>query len=170
MAELFAFFGYSLASHTFLHLPFEPYILSVAQDFSPWLVTVVATAGVVCGELLNLELVRRFYRLAALQKNVVQHHLFQWTLQKFQRFPFLITALFALTPLPNDLVRVIAPAADYARWRYALALACGTLPRCFALAYFGAAWKIPKIYLWYSIAIIAIIAGTGMLWRLRKKY
>ena len=60
------------------------------------------------------------------------------------RYPFAITVLFSLTPLPISIVRILAPAVGFPVRRYMLAQIVGRFPRFYLLAWIGHTVPIPS--------------------------
>ena len=55
-------------------------------------------------------------------RQALQHPMVQRAIRWFNRAPFLTTFIFALTPLPDWALRLVAPAAGYPVARYLLAM------------------------------------------------
>ncbi len=143
---------------------YEPVLILFGRMYSPLLIALLGTLGDLYVEYLDYHLFRRlggFGPYAALQ----QRPLFARAVALFRRRPFFTVWIFAFTPLPDWMIRLIAPAAGYSIPRYLLAMALGRLPQFWLLAAIGAWWQ-PGARL-----LVGIAAGTtalmigAVLWR-----
>ncbi|HEY7683080.1 MAG TPA: VTT domain-containing protein [Gemmatimonadales bacterium] len=137
----------------FLPCAYEPVLLGFGRLYPPVLIALLGTAGNLYVEYLDYHLFRRlggFGPYAALQRNP----LFAWGVALFRRRPFLLVWLVAWSPLPDWMIRLIAPAAGYSVPRYLLAMGLGRIPRFWFLAAVGAWWQ-PD-----SRLVLAIIGGS----------
>ena len=73
-------------------------------------------------------------------RQALQHPMVQRAIRWFNRAPFLTTFIFALTPLPDWALRLVAPAAGYSVARYLLAMGLGRFPNFLVFAAAGAVW------------------------------
>ena len=70
----------------------------------------------------------------------LQHPMVQRAIRWFNRAPFLTTFVFALTPLPDSAIRLVAPAAGYPVPRYLIAMGLGRFPNFLLFASAGTVW------------------------------
>ncbi len=118
------------------------FILGGTPGFNPWIVGVVAGAGSAIGEMTSYalgrggrEAVKRKYG-----RNLRRAH--EWA-EKHGVFPVII--LFAATPLPFDIIGVLAGMIKYDFRRFFLATLIGKIIAGWALAwagYYGMAWML----------------------------
>src|SRR5437867_692275 len=85
------------------------------------------------------------------------------SLAAFLRAPFWTTALVIFSPIPDSVVRILAPLGGYPMARFLGAIALGRFPRLLLIAGFGVLVPIPTpVLLVASIAILAVgVGGRG---------
>lgn len=135
---------------------YEPVLMMFGRMYPSLLVAAVGTAANAYIEFVNYRMFAAMDRLA-LYRRLTAHPLFARATRWFARRPFLTTWLFAWSPLPDWIVRLLAPAARYDVRRYLLALALGRLPRFWVIAALGVWFRIPLGWL------IGIAAGSLLL-------
>lgn len=121
---------------------FEPLIMAVAQYEGPWAVTLTSSAVYMYMEYLNWHL----YRWVLTRDRLAGFRAKPWvrkTVGYFGQWPFFTVVFFALTPLPFWVARILAILHSYSLGRFMAATAIGRVPRFFAYAWFGSAFKIP---------------------------
>lgn len=64
---------------------------------------------------------------------------YKWATEKFKKWGFWAVIVFAFTPLPMDLIGVIAGGLKYNLKKFFLGTLIGKIPRNIIIAYFGAA-------------------------------
>src|SRR3989339_1153419 len=136
VVQLFLFFLYAVGANTLLHLPTEPAVLTAAKHHSDVLVVLFRASAAARGEYLNLLFLRRLYLSRVLEAVVVKNVLFQKSLRWFQIAPFSVTVIFAFTPLPFDVIRLLAPASSFPLASYLAAVVCGRTPRYVRFSWF----------------------------------
>jgi membrane protein YqaA with SNARE-associated domain len=150
----------------FLPAAYEPVLIAFGRLYPPLLIALLGTAGDLYIEYLDYHLFRclgGFGPYAALQR----HPLFARAVAQFRRRPFLTVWCFAWSPLPDWMIRLIAPAANFPLPRYLLAMALGRLPRFWLLASLGAWWQPdPALLLCIAAASTTVLLGA-VLWRRR---
>jgi membrane protein YqaA with SNARE-associated domain len=134
---------------------FEPIIMEAAKYERPIWVTVVAAVGYMYMEYLNWHayswvLDRR--RLAAFREHRWTHRAVGY----FSRRPFWTVVLFAFTPLPFWVARILAILHAYPLGRFMTATIVGRGPRWFLYAWFGSAFRIP------TLLLVAIMVGGSL--------
>ena len=135
---------------------FEPLIMEAAKYASALSVAVVGTAVYMLMEYLNYHLyawVLTRERFRALR----DRPWVQRSVGFFARAPFLTVVVFAFSPLPFWVVRILSIYRGYSVRRFMLACTVGRFPRILAYAALGAALAIPSVFL----ALVAV--GTGVL-------
>lgn len=126
----------------FLPAAYEPMLLAFGRLYPPLLVGVVGAAANLYVEFLDYHLFRAMAGIRPYRR-LQEHPLFARAVRWFSRAPFTTTWVFAWSPLPDWMVRMIAPAAGYPAGRYLLAMGLGRLPRFWFLAAVGARFAIP---------------------------
>jgi uncharacterized membrane protein YdjX (TVP38/TMEM64 family) len=144
---------------------FEPLIMEAAKHSGPLEVTLVGLGVYLYMEYLNWHLYRWVLdrrRLQALKQK-------RWIIRSveyFARAPFVTTVVFAFTPLPFWVARVLAIYNTYPLARFMGATALGRLPRIFLYAWLGATLSLPSILL-ATAAIGATVIVVA--WRVSKR-
>ena len=142
LGGLFLLTLYCIPTNSIFPLPHEPGILYFAQFYDPLWIAIAATIASVVMSFADYAMVGAWMRHPKL--GAVQHtRVFRWAVRWMKRWPFAIVTLFSLTPLPIQVVRILAPASGYPIKRYIAAQALGRLPRFYALAWLGAAIRFP---------------------------
>jgi hypothetical protein len=143
---------------------FEPLIIEAAKYSSAIWVTLVGLAVYMLMESLNYVLyasVLRHRRLDSLR----QHRWSQRSVDYFARSPFLTVWVFAFTPLPFWVARLMAIFHHYRFAHYFAATALGRLPRIYLYAWLGASFQVP------GVVLLLLAAGATLLlvvWRSAK--
>ena len=111
------------------------FILGGTPGFNPWLVGIVAGAGSAIGEITG-------YGVGRGSREVIEKK-YKHLLDRTRRWmedhgDFLIIVLFAATPLPHDIVGMIAGAVEYPLKRFMLATLVGKIIAGVVLAWAGA--------------------------------
>lgn len=145
---------------------YEPTLLFFGQLYAPLL---IATIGTVCNlfvEFLNYHMFLRVSELPVARR-VTGGHTFRRAVALFAQRPFFAVWLFAWSPLPFWVVRLLAPAARYPVPRYLLATLLGRFPRFWVLATLGARLKVPGPVLLSVVAASTLLSVVALLWRRR---
>ena len=133
---------------------FEPVIMEAAKYASTLSVAVVGTAVYMLMEYLNYHLyawvLTRDRFVALREKKWVRR-----SVGSFARAPFGTVFVFAFTPLPFWVARILSIYRGYSVPRFMSACALGRFPRILLYAELGAALVVPSVLL----ALVAV--GTG---------
>ncbi len=145
--------GYAIASvvtnsplSPVVPVAFEPLIMEAAKYTSILNVTVIGLVAYMYTEYLNWHLYRWVLdrkRLATLRKKPWVER----SVASFARAPFLTTVVFAFTPLPFWVSRILAIYQRYPFWHFMAATAVGRAPRILLYAWLGAALNVPTVLL-----------------------
>ena len=148
----------------FLPAVYEPTLLFFGRLYPPLLVAVLGTLGNLYVEFLDYCLFRKLGDFGPYRR--LQHHpLFTRAVRLFARRPFLTVWLFAWSPLPDWIVRLLAPAARYPVGRYLTAMGLGRLPRFWLLAALGA-WLVPPLWLLLTVALgSTVLTVLALAWK-----
>jgi membrane protein YqaA with SNARE-associated domain len=124
------------------------FILGGMPGFNPWLVGIVAGAGSALGEITG-------YGVGKGSREVIQKR-YDKILKKTRKWmedhgDFMIIVLFAATPLPHDIVGIIAGAVNYPLKRFMLATLVGKIFAGIVLAWAG----------YYSIGFFMDVFNLG---------
>jgi len=154
---LFLFGLYSIPTNSIIPAPHEPGLLFFARYYEPILIAVAGTLGTAVAAFADYEVVERAMRHPRI-RDAREARLFKWSIRWLMRFPFWTIVLFAFTPLPIYVVRVLAPASGYPVWRYVTALMVGRFPRFFLVAWFGHTFPLPT---WFLVLLfVVLVAGV----------
>jgi membrane protein YqaA with SNARE-associated domain len=155
LSGLFLFGVYSIPTNSIIPAPHEPGLLYFAKHYDPLLIAVAGTLGTAVAAFADYEVVERAMRHPRI-RGAREARLFKWSVRWLMRFPFLTVVLFAATPLPIYVVRVLAPASGYPVARYVTALMVGRLPRFYAVAWFGHTFPLPT---WFLATLFAVMVS-----------
>ncbi len=134
---------------------FEPLIMEAAKYNAPLVVGAVATSVYMYMEYLNFHL----YRWVILRDRLAKYRNKGWVqraVTAFGRWPFATIVVFAVTPLPFWVARILAILKRYSVPRFMAATAIGRLPRFVLYAWLGDVLHVPT---W---ALLSVIAGGGV--------
>lgn len=148
----------------FLPAAYEPVLMLFGRLYPPLLIGLVGTAGNLYIEFLDYHLFQQLGAFGPYRKLSV-HPLMTRAVALFRRRPFLTVWVFAWSPLPDWMIRVIAPAAGYPIRRYLLAMGLGRLPRFWVLAAVGAWWQPSREVLLAVAAGATCLGALGLAWR-----
>lgn len=124
----------------FMPAAYEPILAHFGGLYPPVEVAALGTLADLMVEYVDYHVFRAL--CAGRQaRSAMQHPMAQRALRWFGRAPFLTTFVFALTPLPDWALRLVAPAAGYPVARYLLAMGLGRFPNFLLFAGAGAMWR-----------------------------
>lgn len=151
-------FAYISVCCNLIPLPVTPFIILLGKEY-PWVaVALVGGVASTLGNLIDYEVFSTFFKTRLLRKIKESEHS-QASINVFNRvaFPALVGANFIV--FSWDLIRLVAIAAVYPRWKYALATFLGRTARYAILAYLGEIFSPP---LW-AIGVIAVVVALPAL-------
>jgi putative ABC transport system ATP-binding protein len=153
---LTVYFFYMAVACTFCPVPTAWFVMSMATQWNPLLVTVIGTVGTGLANLTDyhiLTFLLRRRRMAVVRTTRWYRKAEGW----FRRAPFWTLAAASFLPIPVDAVRLLAIGARYPRLRFALASLVGRAPRYAVLAYLADQLNMG------TQAILAVMAATVIL-------
>jgi uncharacterized membrane protein YdjX (TVP38/TMEM64 family) len=136
----------------FMPAAYEPVLMLFGTQYPPVFVAVIGALSDLCVEWLDYGLFKAIAQ-RGLPARVREHDAYQRALLWFRKWPFLTVFVTALTPLPDWVVRVIAPAAGYSVSRYLVAMGLGRVPNFWFYAAMGRQLKVPG---WVFIAVVPV--------------
>lgn len=142
---------YCIPSNSVAPLPHEPGILFFAEFYPPIWIAIAATAGSGIAAFSDYAIVRGALRHEWVAR-ISRGRWFRWAVGSFMKRPFATVVLFAISPLPVSVVRVLAPASNFSVWRYVTAMMVGRFPRFYAFAWIGFLVPIPTWILVIAVA------------------
>lgn len=137
----------------------EPVLMLYGRLYAPWSVAALGTAAIVLAEWINYHLYRHAAGLPALS-GVRDRRTVRWAIRLFERSPFAAIVVFAFTPLPYWMGRVLAVLSGYPLSRHLAATAIGRFPRLWLFAALGGL-AIPSRWL-VAVAVGSVVAALGI--------
>jgi membrane protein YqaA with SNARE-associated domain len=136
----------------FMPAAYEPVLMLFGTQYPPVLVAVVGALSDICVEWLDYGLFRAIAQ-RGLPARIREHGAYLRALHWFRRWPFVTVFVTALTPLPDWVVRLIAPAAGYPLSRYLAAMGLGRVPNFWFYATMGRQLRVPG---WVLMAVVPV--------------
>ena len=130
--SLLSFIG---ASSVIIPIPYAVILLGIAHAFNPLLLAIAAGLGAAGGELVG-------YGLGYAGRHAVgkkRRRQLDAMLSIFERFGVLAVFIFALTPLPDDLLFIPLGLMHYSLWKAFTACVAGKFVMSLIIAYMGKA-------------------------------
>ncbi|MFQ6129255.1 MAG: VTT domain-containing protein [Candidatus Hadarchaeaceae archaeon] len=130
--SLLSFIG---ASSVIIPIPYTVILFGIAPAFNPFLLAVAAGLGAAGGELVG-------YGLGYVGRHAVgkkRRRQLDAMLSIFERFGMLAVFIFALTPLPDDLLFIPLGLMHYSLWKAFAACVAGKFAMSFIIAHVGKA-------------------------------
>ena len=154
------FFWYSIPGNSFVYLPHEPAVIYAGAMYQPWLVASVGGVATMMAAIVDYFVVRKVFEIQKVAK--VKHTLiYRAAIRCFRWCPWITVVLFAISPLPFYVIRILAPSSGYPWWRYVSACVVGRIPRYYLLA-LGGAW-VPVSSRYLILMMLGLIAITIIL-------
>lgn len=143
----------------------EPIILYFAKDHNVWSVVVLSLLGTVAMEIVNYSSAATFahYRW---MRGILAHSSIKKARDAFNKAPFTVIVIAALTPIPFFPFRFLAPFAGFSLGRYILALTVGRAPRFYLLALLGEFLNLRNDII-IGIFVLFLIIAVVEAWRSR---
>jgi uncharacterized membrane protein YdjX (TVP38/TMEM64 family) len=142
----------------------EPVLMLYGRFYSPLLVGLVGTFGILVVEVVNYRVYRWAGQLESVRKTRDKKPV-QLLTRVFGRWPFLATAIAATGVFPFWVARALAAFEGYPLPRFLSAAALGRFPRLVLISSLGVSLAIPNSWL-VAVAAIALVAGLGVgAWR-----
>jgi len=118
---------------------YEPILAHFGGLYPPAEIAVLGTLADLVVEYVDYHVFRALCNDTRARR-AMDHGIVQRAIGWFNRAPFLTTFVFALTPLPDWALRLVAPAAGYSVPRYLLAMGLGRFPNFLLFAAAGTVW------------------------------
>jgi uncharacterized membrane protein YdjX (TVP38/TMEM64 family) len=134
---------------------FEPLIMEAAKYQHPLWVAVVSLGSYMYMEYLNWHL----YRWVLNRKRLSAFREKRWvkrSMETFGRWPFGTIVIFALTPLPFWVARILAILRKYPLPRFMVATAIGRFPRFLMYAWIGETLRLS------TLALVGVAVGGAL--------
>lgn len=144
----------------------EPIILYFAKYHGIHTVVALSILGTIAMEVVNYSSAATFTEFRWMQ-GLLSHTSVRKAKEGFNRAPFMVIVIAALTPVPFFPFRFLAPLSGYPIGRYILALSVGRVPRFYLLALLGEALHIRNDIL-IGIFVVCLILAAAEIWRSRR--
>jgi len=148
------------ASSIIIPIPYTVILLALSPAFDPILLTITAGAGSTLGELVG-------YGLGYIGRNALgkeRRSQMDAMLRIFRKFGALAVFVFALTPLPDDLLFIPLGLMRYSLWKTLAACAAGKFTMVFIIGIVGKAlgelsgdWTLTVLVTIFLVLIIVAI-------------
>jgi hypothetical protein len=145
---------------------YEPILAHFGGLYPPFQIAVIGTLADLVVEYVDYHVFAALCR-GKLARHTVERGIVQRAIRWFNRAPFLTTFVFALTPLPDWALRLVAPAAGYSVPRYLLAMGLGRLPNFWLFAAAGHRWR-PSGSVIVGLLCVSICLGVIAVRRQRR--
>lgn len=148
--SLLSFIG---ASSVVIPIPYTVILLGIAPAFNPLMLATAAGLGAAGGEMVG-------YGLGYAGRQVVgkeRHRQLDAMLSIFQRFGAPAIFIFALTPLPDDLLFIPLGLMHYSLWKAFAVCAAGKFSMFLIIAYVGKAAGELLVVNWMLAAVVAVL-------------
>ncbi len=142
---------------------YEPILAHFGGLYPPAEVAALGTLADLMVEYVDYHVFRALCG-GARARQALQHPMVQRAIRWFNRAPFLTTFIFALTPLPDWALRLVAPAAGYSVPRYLLAMGLGRFPNFLVFAAAGAIWH-PDARVLVLLLCLSLTIGISLVRR-----
>jgi membrane protein YqaA with SNARE-associated domain len=159
LSGMYLFAIYSVPANSLLPVPHEPGLLFFARFYPPHMIALAGCVGTGIGAAIDYPVVKRAFLHPKIQR-ARDTRLYALSVRWLMRYPFATIVLFAVTPLPVYVVRVLAPACGYPLWRYITATMVGRYPRYWLVAWIGHVFQIPG---WVLFALFIVMTGLLVL-------
>jgi len=158
---MFLFTLYSMPANSLLPVPHEPGLLYLVQFYDPIWIAVAGCVGTAIAAAIDYPVVKLAFDNPKIRK-ARNTRIYQLAVRWLHRSPFWTIFVFALTPLPIYVVRVLAPASGYPLWRYMIATVLGRFPRYYIIGWLGHMFHVPGwVLLGMFLALVAaMILGS----------
>ena len=158
------YFSYMTVACTFLPLPTPQIVMDYGATFGPVLAAIVGGIGSSISVTIDYALVAVIFRYERVARvKTTQTYLYVERL--FNKAAFVSLVIGSFTPIPFEPIKLLACATRYNMAKYLLAIFVGRTSRYFLLGMLQRQLLIPRIYLYGSILVIALMETTRRLLR-----
>ncbi|MDD5085280.1 MAG: VTT domain-containing protein [Candidatus Omnitrophica bacterium] len=149
---LAAFVLYLSMAFTLCPLPIYLVFPWIIQYFNPYTVAFLGAIATSIANLHDYHIFHRIYQLKGAVK-LKEKDFYKESVKWFEKAPFIAQAVVNFSPLPIDVVRLLAISVGYPRWKFALATFVGRFPR-----YLIIAWGSGLLLKWLDNVMLAVFA------------
>jgi len=171
IGNLAIFIAYLSMAFTLCPLPIYSLFPWIIQYFDPLTIALLGSVATCIANLNDYHIFYRLYQLKGVAK-LKEKEFYKEAVKWFDKAPFIAQAVVNFSPIPIDVVRLLAISVGYPRWKFALATFIGRFPR-----YLIIVWGSGLLLKWldnvmlavFAILVIAfLLVGIGVL--IRKIY
>lgn len=161
LKDYLRYFTYVSICSNVIPLPSTPAILWMGREYNPLLVAFLGAVGTSVANMIDYEVLGTVVRSRFLKKLRDSRH-YQASVNAFNKVGFPLLTLVNFGYFSFDLVRLIAIAAGYTRWKYIVSTFVGRFARYLILAYVGEFFRIP---IWAIVLItLALMLPAAISW------
>jgi membrane protein YqaA with SNARE-associated domain len=161
LKDYLRYFTYVSICSNVIPLPSTPAILWMGREYNPLLVAFLGAVGTCVANMIDYEVLGTVVRSRLLKKLRDSRH-YKASVNAFNKVGFPLLTLVNFGYFSFDLVRLIAIAAGYARWKYVASTFAGRFARYLILAYVGEFFRIP---IWaIALVTLALMLPAAISW------
>jgi membrane protein YqaA with SNARE-associated domain len=161
LKDYLRYFTYVSICSNVIPLPSTPAVLWMGREYNPFLVAFLGAVGTSIANMIDYEVLGTVVRSRFLKKLRDSRH-YQASVNAFNKVGFPLLTLVNFGYFSFDLVRLIAIAAGYARWKYIVSTFVGRFARYLILAYVGEFFRIP---IWaIALVTVALMLPAAVSW------
>lgn len=161
LKDYLRYFTYVSICSNVIPLPSTPAILWMGREYNPFLVAFLGAFGTSIANMIDYEVLGTVVRSRFLKKLRNSRH-YKASVNTFNKVGFPLLTLVNFAYFSFDLVRLIAIAAGYARWKYIISTFVGRFARYLILAYVGEFFRIP---IWaIGLISLALMLPAAISW------
>jgi len=161
LKDYLRYFTYVSICSNVIPLPSTPAVLWMGREYNPLLVAFLGAVGTSVANMIDYEVLGTVVRSRFLKKLRDSRH-YQASVNAFNKVGFPLLTLVNFGYFSFDLVRLIAIAAGYARWKYIVSTFVGRFARYLILAYVGEFFRIP---IWaIALVTVALMFPAAISW------
>lgn len=155
------YFTYVSICSNVIPVPSTPAVLWMGREYNPLLVAFLGAVGTCVANMIDYEVLGTVVR-SRLLKKVRDSRYYQTSVNAFNKVGFPLLTLVNFGYFSFDIVRLIAIAAGYARWKYVVSTFVGRFARYLILAYVGEFFHIP---IWaIALVTLALMLPAAISW------
>ena len=144
-------------------IPHEPLLLYYGKTCGYWSASIAAGYGAFAAGVIDYETLRPFFTRERVRKLYAGRKLYQVGVRWFNKKPFMVIFLAALTPAPMYPFKFLAISSGYSKYRYLLSFTLGRSPRYLLYTWVADRWDIPNWVIAALVLVTAAAAGWGIL-------
>jgi membrane protein YqaA with SNARE-associated domain len=161
LRDYLRYFTYVSICSNVIPVPSTPAVLWMGREYNPLLVAFLGAVGTCLANMIDYEVLGTVVRSRLLKKVRESRH-YKASVNAFNKVGFPLLTLVNFGYFSFDIVRLIAIAAGYARWKYVVSTFVGRFARYLILAYVGEFFHIP---IWaIALVTLALMVPAAISW------